>query len=472
MREIKILAVHAAAAVAVGAWAPVFGQVPQLTSIGVLDSTQPYSSIQAVSSDGNYVVGTSTAPGGTIRVQIIWSPFDGLLALPNPSGANSVGIGVAVGVGANAGNIIIAGLHEGNLTQRYYKTPLNNLASGSWVDCASAGGLPTSDMRGGMYNDLRNAVPVAGWPPSGAWYIAGKQASNGRDARLRGDPMSGWNGSSVNNVASVSAYGVIVGRSVNSGTPSVSSAYYDIVNVGFYTVPGSSGYRADGFGISSSFGNSTDYGSQWISGQVLNYNGTSAQGFRWMRGDASMTFLGTLSGDASSVAYTVADNGLTAGYSYLGTRGYTAVVWDTTGEWDSTGTAQSVKDLLTAKGVDTSMWTSLNRVYAVSDDGGVLAGIGIWAADGSTRGFVAAKPVVRITHISWSSPNVVIDFTSNTTADTTVKFTVQQAGTLVNTATVFADVIPAATITGSAGSFQATFAPTANPQFYRINRLP
>jgi hypothetical protein len=112
------------------------------------------------------------------------------------------------------------------------------------------------------------------------------------------------------------------------------------------------------------------------------------------------------------------------------------------------------------------------RVLAASDDGRVLAGVGIWAADGSTRGFVAVKTVVRITHFSWSSPNVVIDFTSSELADTTAQFTLQQATPLVNPVPVFADVIPAATITGSAGSFQAAFAPTANPQFYRIKRLP
>ena len=226
----KISAVLAAAAAAAVACAPVFGS--SLNSVGVLDPTDgttAYSEIRAVSQDGSYVVGTSQAPGGTIRVPVVWSAADALVALPNPSGANSIGIGVAVGVGPNAGNIIIAGLHEGNLTQRYYIAPLNNLASGSWVDCSTAGGWPNgSDMRGGMYNDLRNAVVVAGWPPLGNWYTAGKLASSGRDGRLRGDlNISGWDGTGVDNVASVSAYGVIMGRS----SESPSAAYYEIVNV-------------------------------------------------------------------------------------------------------------------------------------------------------------------------------------------------------------------------------------------------
>ncbi|HOW19410.1 MAG TPA: PEP-CTERM sorting domain-containing protein [Phycisphaerae bacterium] len=379
MKKERLL-LWAAMAVLVGGM-PAFGAA-SLWSIGVLDPNTPYSEPRAVSQDGTYVVGTSTAPGG-IRVPVVWSVSDGLVALPNPSGANSIGIGVSVGIGSNTGNIIIAGLHEGNLTQRYYKAPLNNLASGTWADCAQAGGLPLSDMRGGSYNDLRSD-PGAG---DGRWYTSGKQASNGRHARLRGDPFNGWNGSTVNNVTSVSAYGVSVGRSSDSP----SAAYVEGPAFAFTRVPGSTGYRADGIGISSSFGKATDYDLQWVSGQVLNYNGTNAQAFRWKRGDLSMEFLGTLPGHVSSCAYTVADNGVTAGRSYVA-GGETAVVWDTSGTWDTTGQAKSVKDLLTAAGVDTSMWSSLVRVYAASDDGKTLAGIGIWAADSSTRGFVATIP--------------------------------------------------------------------------------
>jgi hypothetical protein len=380
------LAVLAAVLAAAGAWAPVFGQVAALYSIGALDPTTPYSSIQAVSQDGSYVVGTSTAPGG-IRVPIVWSLADGLVALPNPSGANSIGIGVSVGIGANAGNIIIAGLHEGNLTQRYYKAPLNNLTSGSWADCATAGGLPASDMRGGAYNDLRSDPGVG----DGRWYTSGRQASNGRNARLRGDPFIGWNGTTVRTVSSVSAYGVNVGRD----NTTISYAYVEGPGFSFTQVPGSTGYRADGFGISPSFGKATDYSQQWVSGWVNNF-GTSYQGFRWMRGDATMTLLGALSGDTLSCAYTTSDSGVTAGNSYLSTRGsvssYLACVWDTSGTWDATGQAQDLKAILSAHGVDTSAWTVLNRVYAASDNGKVLAGYGVWAADGSTRGFVATIP--------------------------------------------------------------------------------
>jgi len=119
------------------------------------------------------------------------------------------------------------------------------------------------------------------------------------------------------------------------------------------------------------------------------------------------------------------------------------------------------------------MYDSSNAKY--NNDGRGLVDWFDVGIDGTTTRFMLAEQaaaVVQITKISWSSPNVVIDFTSSDLADTTAKFTLQQAGTLVNTATVFVDVIPVATITGSAGSFQATFAPTANLQFYRINRAP
>ncbi|HPD30723.1 MAG TPA: hypothetical protein PLL20_12060 [Phycisphaerae bacterium] len=395
MKVVKVLVV-AVVLTAMGSTA-VLGA--SLTSIGVLDPSAPYSLVQAVSADGSYAVGTSKAVGG-IQVPIVWSASDGLVALPNPSGQNSLAHGVAVGIGSNAGNIIISGLHENNTTHRFYKAPLTNLAGGAWIDTATAGELGSAgNMRGGTSNDLR-IQPGS----DGRWYTAGRRNDTGRNARYRGDPSSGWDGTAVRSVGSVSAYGVNVGR--DNASPS--NAFYEGPAVSFGTVPGSTGSRADGIGISSGFGKSStsDFDVQWICGQVQNYNGpgTTFQAFRWKRGDASMTFLGSLApagggdtGNNSSCAYTVADNGVTAGHSYFGAVGtipgyYVATVWDTSGTWDTTGAPKSVKALLDAAGVDTSMWSSLTRVYAASDDGKVLAGYGVWAADGSTRGFVAVIP--------------------------------------------------------------------------------
>ncbi|GMU24473.1 MAG: hypothetical protein AMXMBFR13_45470 [Phycisphaerae bacterium] len=357
-----------------------------LTSVGVLDPASPNSDLRALSSDDSYAVGSSRSASG-VNVPIVWSMSDGLVALPNPSGANSLAHGVAVGIGSNTGNIMISGLHEGNLVHRFYKAPLNDLAGGSWVDTASAGGLGgTSNLRGGTSNVLRSDIGIA----DGRWYTSGRRNDTGRAARFRGDPNVGWDGTGVRSVESVSGYGVVVGRD----NAAISNAYYEGPGQAFGTVPGGGGFRTDGFGISPSFGKSAvgDFDVQWIAGQNLSYSGgTQAQAFRWKRGEAAMELLGTLPGHTSSVAYTVADNGVTAGRSFI-SGGETAVIWDTSGTWDTTGTAQSIQDLLGAAGVDTSDWTRLVRAYALSDDGMTVAGFGVWAADGSTRGFVAVIP--------------------------------------------------------------------------------
>ncbi len=369
-----------------------------LYSVGVLDSTSSstaLSEIRALSADGSYAVGTSKAVGG-INVPVVWSLSSGLVALPNPSGANTFAHGVAVGIGSNAGNILISGLHENNTVHRYYKAPLNNLASGSWADSGAAGGFPTSDLRQGTANDLRNGLDIA----DGRWYT-GARRSGGRAARLRGDPFVGWDGASVSSVGSVSSYGIIVGRS--SGAPS--NAFFEGPAQTFTTVPGSGGARTDGHGISSRFGSGA-LTNEWITGQTQSYNGvgTTMQAFRWNRADAALTPLGSLSpagggnaGNNSSTAYSIADNGVTAGRSFfdaLGTEpSYSiATVWDTSGTWDSSGAPKSVQALLNAAGVNTSAWTRLDLTYAVSDDGRTLAGYGTWAADGSRRGWVATIP--------------------------------------------------------------------------------
>jgi len=373
-------------------------QAASLIPVGVLDPANPYSEILAVSADGNYAVGFSygtwvyTASSFTGNGPIIWSMSDGLVALPCPSGKPTVATGVAVGVGSNAGNIIASGLHEGNLTHRYYKAPQSNLAGGAWADSASAGGWTLSSLTGGSYNDLRSSTN----PADGRWYTGAIRGGEyGRDAFLRGDPFIGWDGTNVTAVHSISAYAVLVGTSMSVPT----TAFFESSTTTFTHVPGSTGFRADGHGISSSFGKSatTDFDVQWICGQAQNYNGpgTTLQAFRWKRGDASMTFLGSLApagggdnGNNSSTAYAIADNGITAGRSYFGAAGG-APGYEVATVWGVDGLPQSLETMLSDAGVDISAWTHLVRIYAVSDDGKTVAGYGTWAADGSTRGFVA-----------------------------------------------------------------------------------
>jgi hypothetical protein len=496
-RGIRNLALLAAAGVVVGAGAPVLGS--SLYSIGVLNPTNgfSYSEVRAISGDGTYAAGASTSAGhysggspqagslANTNAPVVWSVAGGLVELPNPNGTHCIAIGVANGVGANAGEIMLSGLHEKATVLRLYTNTIGSgIASGRWTDAGtlSQGTFGAASLRGGFANNTRNNTPNpdTGFPPLGAWWN-GATRDSGRAAALRMDPMVGWDGLTFN-VQSISGYARVVGR-YTGVSPSV--AQWDS-NSDSGSVPNSSGARADGYGISTAFGtNLSDLAEQWICGQVQSYNGSQMQAFRWNRADSDMTYLGSLApagggdtGNNSSVAYTIANNGVTGGRSYFGATGASpayevATVWDTSGTWDTTGGPKSLEALLVVDGVDTGAWTHLTRVYATSDDGKVLGGYGIWAADGTTRGFVAiktAEPVVRITKITVSPTMVTIQFTSNTSLDTTASFVVQEAGTVVNAGTTFNDMTSGVAITGSAGSFQATFAPSGGQHFYRIKR--
>ena len=487
-------------AATLGAWTPVFGSA--LYPIGVLNPTNGfvYSEVRAISGDGVYAAGASTSAGqysggspqagspANTNAPVVWSVSGGLVELPNPNGTHCIAIGVANGVGTNTGKILLSGLHEKVTVLRIYEGVIaSGVGSGTWTDAgaASGGTFPQASLRGGFANNSRNSTPDpnSGWPPLAAWWT-GSTRDSGRAAALRMDPVVGWDGLTFN-VQSISGYARVVGR-YTGVSPSV--AQWDS-SADSGNVPNSSGARADGFGISTAFGtNLTDLAGQWICGQVQNYNGfgTTLQAFRWNRADADMTFLGSLapagggdSGNNSSVAYTIANNGVTGGRSFFGASGggtvpsyEVATVWDTSGTWDNTGAPKSLQALLAADGVDTNAWTRLIRVYASSDNGKVLGGYGIWAADGTTRGFVAIKaPGVRITSISLNGSTVTIAFTSTVTPDTTTSFVVQEGAPLVNAGTVFTDMTSGVTITGSAGSFQASFTKSGNQHFYRIKRL-
>ena len=487
--SLKLLAVLAAAAAAAGAWAPVFGSA--LYSIGVLNTNSGFvaSQVLAISSDGTWACGYSPSAGlysggssqggapATTNAPVIWSIAGGLQELPNPNGTHCIAYGVDT-TSADPTNglpgIVLAGLHEHQSVSRIYKAQLSSPASGTWLDTATyvLGGCganwPSASLGGGDFNDLRRKPGTAG-----TWFTAVEVNSSGRACTVRGDPICGGDDVYMA-VWSVSGFGVQVGRS----TASTSTAEWASTAENG-SVPGSSGYRADGIGISTSFGtNDTDFANQWVCGQVANYNGTSMQAFRWQRGAASMVFLGTFSGDTSSCAYTIADNGVTAGRTYNSTSSNVAAVWDTSGTWDTSGQCKRLTDLLAADGVDTNAWTKLADVYACSQDGKVLGGWGIWAADGSARGFVAIKtttcvPVVHITSVTVGGGTVTVGFTSTCSGDVAGNFAVQSEAALVNGVnSSFADINPAATISGSAGSFQAQFSTSGSTQFYRIRHHP
>ncbi len=276
MRRMKILAVLAAAAVAAGAWTPVFGSA--LYSVGVLNPTNAYSEVRAISGDGTYAAGVSTSQGlyiqpiggqagapNTTNAPVVWSVADGLVELPDPNGTHCIAIGVANGVGENTGKILLSGLHEkATVVRLYWGTNAAGIGNGGWTDAGAYAGFPSADLRGGSFNNSRNSTPNdTGWPPLGAWWTGATRAG-GRAASVRADPAVGWDGMNFN-VQSISGYARVVGR-YTGVDPSVAqwNSNSDSGNV-----PNSSGARADGFGISTMFGtNLTDFAGQWICGQV------------------------------------------------------------------------------------------------------------------------------------------------------------------------------------------------------------
>jgi hypothetical protein len=137
----------------------------------------------------------------------------------------------------------------------------------------------------------------------------------------------------------------------------------------------------------------------------------------------------------------------------------------------ATGPVIKLGDLLGAKGINTNGWT-FREVTGLSDDGNTLVGYGV--TNGVIHAWLAQlpPPVVHITRTSLDGfGNVLIDFTSSGLGDTTASFAVEQAGALIHGSTPFVDATPAATITGSAGSFQATVPQSGDMQFYQIRHL-
>ena len=190
-------------------------------------------------------------------------------------------------------------------------------------------------------------------------------------------------------------------------------------------------------------------------------------------------FADTAGSNTLAIPYGCTPDGTYAvGMSYRGTE--KAVIWDT---HDANPANWTVFDLTALASGNLDVFLRLTRAYSVGTNAAgalVITGIGrdTNSSPANTRAFLMTVPksalvaasVIHITRISFNGSNVVLDFTSSSLADTTASFTVQHSATLVNGVnSSFADVSPAAAITGSAGSFQATFAKSGNTQFYRIH---
>jgi hypothetical protein len=140
-------------------------------------------------------------------------------------------------------------------------------------------------------------------------------------------------------------------------------------------IPGGAGVASEGFGISKDV--------NWSSGFDTNAGG-GTQAFKWDKDDAAMTLMGTLAGDTDACAIDINDAGAAVGYSAGAIE--QAVIWDASGQ------IAVLQTVLNNLGVDTSAWNSLTRATTMTDDGLTIGGYGVWAADMSTRGFVATIP--------------------------------------------------------------------------------
>jgi hypothetical protein len=383
----KVVTLAAAVAVTVGTTSAL--GAASLNSVGVLDANFPFSDVKAltVGADGTiYVVGGSRSdtwshfipPGQTQPTQspnhpYIWSSTGGIQELPNPSGIASDARGVSII--PQTGEIAVGG-QVGNIA-RSYRAPLGSLNTGAWTGTLSA------NVSAGTYNinrtrDSDGRTDMAGFRTNAAegyrhrFYPALGSAAY---------PGGGGNGQVI--LTSMSEQGVPVGVDRGGGQPR-RAVYGPTPNAALVAIPGGFGVRSEGYGISRN--------GQWFSGYDHSVGDTTPQAFKWRLGDAGMTLLPMFGTDTNNIAYAINNDGIAVGHTWNSTDSYRATVWDSTGLWDNTGQPQLVQSLLNAAGVDTSTWTRLERVTTISDDGMTLGGYGIWAADGSTRGWVATIP--------------------------------------------------------------------------------
>jgi len=357
-----------------------------ITSIGVLTPAAggtAESAVNAISGDGIYAVGYSNGANqdssATIKQPVIWSVADGLVQLPSATNTDGFASGVV-----HRASVNMVGVAGGFLQtydpfkneMYYYGASTLNVGGSAWI--GNSLGLAAIT---GPYNTARVRTGHVGEP----WFIAGDRSGSVRDYVQGVDGAPGLDHRNVGDCMSNSIAGTGHTAGSDTGNPSgAKRALWMSSNNGTVqtVIPGGNGIRSEAFGIN---------GADTILSGYDAVNATDTQAFVWKVGDAAMTLLGTLAGDTQSNAIAVnviGGNYITAGYSSNGTT-ETAVIWDTTGTWDATGQAKRVSDLLAAAGADMSEWSSLTRVTTMSDDGLIVGGYGVWAADSTTRGFVA-----------------------------------------------------------------------------------
>ncbi len=376
-----------------------------ITSIGVLNPGEGgtvASAVNAISGDGQYAVGYSN---GTVQytdmtgnpaqfsgqIAVVWKAGT-LTALPLTADnfgferpTNTIATGVVIR--PIAGTIGIGGgflqtVSPNKMQMVYYEAPLSNLGGGVWKD-----NTLTNTLAGitGPYNTarLRNNGTEQ-------WFVGGDRSGSERDFVMGVAGAPGIDHRNTGDCISYSVNGAGNTAGSDAGNPSgARRALYMNANNGTVqtVIPGGNGILSEAIGISA-------YSSNVILSGYDTDAGGNTQAFVWKPGDAAMTLLNRLAGDTQASAITVnkiGGNFIAGGYSSNGQLEQ-AVLWDTTGIWDSTGEAKLVSTLLSNAGFDVSQWTTLTRVTTMSDDGMTVAGYGVWAEDGTTRGFIATIP--------------------------------------------------------------------------------
>jgi len=348
-----------------------------LAPVGVLDPATPYSVVQALSPDGRFAVGGSYGPAGSLA-PFLWTQTAGIQALPAVETGDAWACGVDVRSALN--EIVIAG-NVGWVGYRY-KAPLEGAGpmSGAWTALPPAGNCAVQGF---------NALATT--PDGDRYYIAGSSPNNcrARVYRYRNSTTQDDYWSTGGNVPSalysVSASGTCVGydsggaggrpRAIWVQPPSPNTA------ISSFSAEWSDGV---GIGISQDGTRFTGY----FVGE-----GGDPHAFRWSLGAAASEELLPWPGDTASGGMDISDAGIVVGQSWGADPATSrAVLWDTSGTWDSTGLPVLVQGRLAAAGIDTSDWAGLSDVVSISTDGLTITGNGVWAADGSQRGWVAVIP--------------------------------------------------------------------------------
>ena len=356
--------------------ASAFG-APMLTDIGVLDQGSPESAVHAITTDGTYAVGYSN-DGAGVQQPIIYDAVNGMQQIANPlpaiasqawgvvlipsGGTENPSGAPAVGVGLNLNN------------QMYmYKAPQSTLVTGGqyYTNIYGASGII------GSYNASCTQTGHA----TDRWWTAGQRLTGTRRGLNNGrDPFGAADMRDTGHVMFTSAGGNGYGGCVGWDSGNPAGAHRAIRGTGVNgtvqtKIPGGAGVASEALGVSQD--------NSWACGFDTNAAG-GTQAFREKSGDLAMTLMGTLAGDTDAGAIDINIAGASVGYS-------TGAIEQAV-RWDANGSIAVLQTILNNLGVDTSAWSSLTRATTMTDDGLTIGGYGVWAADSSTRGFVATIP--------------------------------------------------------------------------------